>query len=395
MEEQYKVVWLLAITLGVACLLGYLAHRLKQSPILGYLLAGFLIGPNSPGFVADPKISEELANIGVTLLMFAVGLNFGWKDLFALKKLVIPGAVLLSSTSIAFGMLLALQLGFDFYASLVVGLAICVSSTVVIARSLGDLDILKSRNGHIVMGWTIVEDVVSILGLLVLPVLAIGGQESSTVSLPLKFLWVGIKIGALYLLVRFLVEKAIISILHAVEKTQSQELFTLAILATAFFISVTSSYFFGVSLALGAFIAGNMIAQSELSPQASEKAQPMRDAFAALFFLSVGMLFHPQKVMENLPLLIGILAILLILRPLLAFTIVKLCKYPVATAMTVAFSISQIGEYSFILAEEGSQLKLLPDNVFEVIVAAAFITIFLNPFLFKIFALVVKAEERK
>lgn len=385
MEEQYTIVWFLAITFGLACLLGYLAHRCNQSPILGYLLAGFLIGPNSPGFVADPKISEDLANIGVTLLMFAVGINFNWKDLFAVKKLVIPGALFLSCASIVFGTLLGLKLGFEMPASLITGLALCVSSTVVIARSLTDLHILHSKEGHIIMGWTIVEDLISILCLLFLPVLALRGQESQmTASLLWPFLFVGIKIIALFLLIRFFIERGIITILKAVEKTQSQELFTLAILATAFFISITSSYFFGVSVALGAFIAGNMIGQSELYGKALIKAEPMRDAFAALFFLSIGMLFHPKTIVENLPLLIGILAILLLLRPLLAFIILKLRRYPTETAVTLAASISQIGEYSFILAEEGSQLKLLPSNIFEVIVAAAFITICINPFLLKL-----------
>lgn len=387
MGEELGVIWLLAIGLGLACLFGYLAHRAKQSPILGYLLAGFVIGPNSPGFVADPHLAEQLANIGVTLLMFAVGLNFHWKDLLAVKKVSLPGAIVLAVCSIVAGALYYVFLGGSWSGGFVIGFAICVSSTVVIVRVLTDKGLLHTQQGHIMIGWTIVEDLISIFGLLLLPSLApkMLSGDHSYVPFLYQIGWVLLKLLILGLFVYFLGGRIIETLLKIVSRTKSHELFTLAILASTFLIAIGSSYLFGVSLALGAFIAGTIVGQTDMSHQAAANALPMRDTFAVIFFLSVGMLFNPFTVVHDLPLLFGILAILLILRPLIGFCIMKVGHYPTPVALTVALSTSPIGEYSFILADEGSRLGILPDSAFDILVASSFITIAITPMLFQIF----------
>ncbi|CRX38449.1 cation:proton antiporter [Estrella lausannensis] len=387
MGDELKVIWLLAVGLGSACLFGYIAQKVKQSPTIGYLLAGFIIGPNSPGFSADSYITDQLATIGVTLLMFAVGLNFNWKDLLAVKELAVPGALILSCISIAAGVFCTYYLGGTLLAGLVIGIAICVSSTVVIVRVLSDRGLLHTKQGHIVVGWTIVEDLISVFGLLLLPAFASASMTSagSDASIISAILLVLVKIAALCAIVYLFGEKLIEKLLKIVARTRSHELFTLAILSCTFMIAIGSSYLFGVSLALGAFIAGVIVGKTDMSYQAAANALPMRDTFAVIFFLSVGMLFNPVAVIDNLPLFFGILIILLGLRPVVAFMIVKIAKYPSTVALTVALAISQIGEYSFILAEEGSVLKILPDNGYDIIVACAFITITLNPILFKLF----------
>lgn len=393
MPEELRMIWLLAITLGLACFFGYLAQLLRQSPILGYLLAGYLIGPNSPGLVVDTYIAEQLASIGVTLLMFTIGLSFQWKDLMAVKKIALPGALILSSISIAVGAFYSVYLGETFVAGLVVGLAICVSSTVVIVRVLSDQGLLHTLQGHITIGWTIVEDLISVFGLLLLPAFVVSGISSTNnqaINIFLPFLWVIIKVITLALFIHYFGEKVIEKILRVIARTRSHELFTLAVLACVFLIALGSSYVFGVSLALGAFIAGTIVGKTDMSHQAAANALPMRDTFAVVFFVSVGMLFSPMAVMNNVSLFLGLLIVLLILRPFLAFVIVKIAKYPIPIAFTVALSLAQIGEYSFILAEEGSRLGILPDNAYDILVACAFITIGLNPILFQLFRSVYK-----
>ncbi len=388
MPEELKIIWILAVGLSFACAAGYFAQKIRLSPILGYLLAGYLIGPNSPGFIADQNISDQLANIGVTLLMFAVGLNFNWKDINAVKKIVVPGALTLSAISIISGICLCLFLGETLTAGFVVGVAICVSSTVVIVRVLADQNLLRTKQGHIVVGWTIIEDLISVLGLLLLPALVY--SSGSSTSSPIVMILYSVatvifKALALGAIIYFIGEKFIERILKVIARTRSHELFTLAILASVFMIAVCSSYFFGISIALGAFIAGTVVGKTKLSHQAAANALPMRDAFAVIFFLSVGMLFNPIAVKENLPLFSGILVILLCIRPFFAYLIMKFAKYPAYMGYTVAIAISQIGEYSFILAEEGSRLQILPDNAYDILVACAFISIVLNPILFEVF----------
>jgi CPA2 family monovalent cation:H+ antiporter-2 len=397
MSEELKIIWILAIGFGLACLLGYSAHRMKLSPILGYVIAGYLIGPNFPGFVADPHLSEQLANIGVTLLMFAVGLNFKWNDLAAVKKIVLPGALILSLLSIGAGIFLSVYLGQTMQAGFVIGLAICVSSTVVIVRGLVDQNLLQTPQGHTVLGWTIVEDIISVLGLILLPTLVQSnlGGENSGVEFMYSLGTLILKIIALGVIIYYVGEKLVKEVLTVVARTRSHELFTLAILSCVFFIAIGSAYLFGVSLALGAFIAGTVVGKTEVSHQAAANALPMRDAFAVIFFLSVGMLFNPAVVKNNLPLFFGLLFIILALRPMMAFLIIKLAKYPQSIAISVAVAISQIGEYSFILAEEGNQLKILSDNAYDILVACAFISIMLNPLLFQLFRPLASQKTKK
>lgn len=388
MPEELQVMWLLAIGLSLAAVAGFVAQRLKLSPILGYLVVGYLIGPNSPGYTANQEIADQLANIGVTLLMFAVGLNFNWKDISAVKRVVVPGAITLSILSIVAGVAMSMSLGETALAGLVIGIAVCVSSTVVIVRVLTDQNLLQSKQGYLVVGWTIVEDLVSVFGLILLPAFALtpnGGDSSPIVAIGSSILVILAKIAALGLIVYFVGEKFIAKLLKMVARTRSHELFTLAVLACVFMIALGSTYFFGISLALGAFIAGTIVGNTDMSHQAAANALPMRDAFAVVFFLSVGMLFDPFVVKNNMALFIGILAILMLFRPLIAYLMLKAIKYPSYMCFTVAIAISQIGEYSFILAEEGSRLKILPDDAFDIIVACAFATIFMNPILFQIF----------
>ncbi|ADI37587.1 cation:proton antiporter [Waddlia chondrophila] len=386
MGDEFRIIWLLAIGLGLACLFGYIAQKLKQTPTIGYLVAGYLIGPNSPGFVADAYISDQLANIGVTLLMFAVGLSFSWKDLIAVKKVAVPGALALATISFLTGAFYSSYMGEQLLTGFVVGIAICVSSTVVIVRVLSDVNLLHTKQGHLAVGWTIVEDLISVSGLLLLPVFVsiytFSGSSASDAAFEILLLLA--KITLFGVIIYSFGGKFVEAILKVIARTRSHELFTLAILSTTFLIAVGSSQLFGVSVALGAFIAGTIVGRTDMSYQAAANALPMRDAFSVIFFLSVGMLFSPAAILDNLPFFFGLMGILLLLRPLIAFLIVKIAKKPSMTALTVACAIAQIGEYSFIVAEEGSGLGILPDNIYDVLIAAAFSTIALNPFLFKL-----------
>lgn len=381
MQPELKVVWILAIGISSAGFLGYLANRIKLSPILGYLLAGYLIGPHFPGFVADVYASEQLANIGVTLLMFVVGLHFSWKDLMRVKKIALPGAIFLAALSIVFGFLLSIALGESYNAGLIIGAAVCVSSTVVIVKMLSDQGLLHTIQGHIAVGWTVVEDLIAIFVLILLPTIAFPVEKDHE-PLVSSVIFLVLKIFGLAAFVFFIADRLVKGILKQVARTRSHELFTLAILSIVFLIAIGSAYIVGVSLALGAFIAGVSVGKTSVSQQAAANALPMRDTFAVIFFLSIGMLFNPVSLIDNLPLFFGVLFIVLILRFSIAFFIARLFKYSMAIALVIAISISQIGEYSFILIEEGSRLNILPENAYDIIVGCALLSIALNPILF-------------
>lgn len=397
MPEELKIIWILAVGLGLACVSGYITMRIGLSPILGYLLAGYLIGPNSPGYIADQHISDQLANIGVTLLMFAVGLNFNWKEISPFKNIVVTGGIILSTICIFAGVVLGISLGAGATVGFVIGIAVCVSSTVVIVLVLTDQNLIHTKQGHIVIGWTIVEDLISVLGLILLPALVVSTSETSlnvSTAIIQSVLFILLKVISLGMLIYFIGEPLIEKILKIIARTRSHELFTLAILALVFLIAVGCSYYFGISIALGAFIAGTIIGKTKMSHQAAANALPMRDAFSVVFFLSVGMLFNPFMIQNNLPLFLGTLMIILILRPIATFLIVKIAQYPSYIAFTVAVSVTQIGEYSFIMAEQASQLGLLHDNSYDMIIACAFISIAINPLLFQIFKpLIIKKKQ--
>jgi CPA2 family monovalent cation:H+ antiporter-2 len=381
-----KVVLILTVGFGLASILGYLSHRAKLSPILGYLLAGYAIGPYSPGFVADMEVSEQLAEIGVVLMMFGVGLQFKLQDLLSVKKIAIPGALGQTLLAATFGAVLTYALGWSVEAGIVIGLAIGVASTVMLVRLLTDNDLLGTRRGHIAVGWLIVEDIITVFVLLLLPTLAasLNGHHISYQDIGAS---VAIALCKFIILVAFMATLGRLIVKYALSKivtTNSSELFTLTILALTFVIATGSAVFFGASIALGAFVAGIIIGETDVRHQVSASAMPLKDAFVVVFFLSVGMLFNPYALLEHPHLFLGVLAIILLIKPLVAFLIVILLKHPMQTALTVAIALAQIGEFSFILSEEAMKLNILPDAGYDIVVACAFISISLNPLLFKI-----------
>ncbi|TGQ71014.1 Kef family K(+) transporter [Mesorhizobium sp. M00.F.Ca.ET.186.01.1.1] len=384
--------------LGLAFVFGALANRFRIPPLVGYLVAGVLVGPNTPGFVADAGLATELAEIGVILLMFGVGLHFSLKDLLSVRAIAVPGAVVQIGFATLLGVGLAWMLGWSMGAGVVFGLALSVASTVVLLRALQERRLIETERGRIAVGWLIVEDLAMVLALVLLPALAgvLGGQEqtdthaSGLLALPASYgIWgvVGITLAkvAAFVVVMLVVGRRVIPwILHYVAHTGSRELFRLSVLAIALGVAFGAAKLFGVSLALGAFFAGMIMSESELSHRAAEESLPLRDAFSVLFFVSVGMLFDPFSLFSNgLPIL-ATLAIIVIGKSLAAFIIVVAFGYPIATALMISASLAQIGEFSFILAELGVGLKLLPEQGRDLILAGAILSIVLNPLMFLI-----------
>jgi CPA2 family monovalent cation:H+ antiporter-2 len=385
-SHNIKIILILSVGFAFASILGYIAQKSKLSPILGYLAGGYLIGPYSPGFVADLSISEELAEIGVVLMMFGVGLHFKWQELMNVKYIAIPGAVGQTLVASIAGAALTYHIGWTLEAGIVVGISIGVASTVVMVRVLSDNKCLGTPQGHIAVGWLIVEDIITVIALLLLPILAlsINGQAVSIQEIAADITLALFKCAILVLIMFVLGFRVVSYIVYKVARTRSQELFTLTVLALIFVIATGSTFLFGTSIALGAFISGMVIGQTEVRHQASANALPLKDAFAVIFFLSIGMLFNPKAIFENLFLFTGILAIILVIKPLTAFLIVKLLKRPLIVALTVSVTLAQIGEFSFILAEEAMNLNILPDAGYDIIVACALISIALNPILFNL-----------
>jgi CPA2 family monovalent cation:H+ antiporter-2 len=384
--------------LGLAFVFGALANRFRIPPLVGYLVAGVLVGPNTPGFVADAGLANELAEIGVILLMFGVGLHFSLKDLLSVRAIAVPGAIVQIGFATLLGVALSWMLGWTMGAGLVFGLALSVASTVVLLRALQERRLIETERGRIAVGWLIVEDLAMVLALVLLPALAgvLGGQEqadahsSGLLSLPASYgIWgvVGITLAKVvaFVVVMLVVGRRVIPwILHYVAHTGSRELFRLSVLAIALGVAFGAAKLFGVSLALGAFFAGMIMSESELSHRAAEESLPLRDAFSVLFFVSVGMLFDPFSLVSNgLPIL-ATLAIIIIGKSLAAFVIVVAFGYPLATALMISASLAQIGEFSFILAELGVGLKLLPEQGRDLILAGAILSILLNPLMFLI-----------
>ncbi len=381
-----KIVLLLTVGFGLAAFLGYIAIRLKISPILGYLLAGYVIGPYFPGFVADIQISEQLAEMGVVLMMFGVGLNFKLNDLLRVGKIAIPGAI---GQTVLCALLSAFALhlfGWPFHTGIFLGLAVGVSSTVVLFRMLGEANLLKTREGHVAASWLIVEDVITVVILLLLPTLATlsQGLEFSAYDLWSPVLNILVKFLILLLVLWAFSQRVVSYIFSKVIKTHSEELFTLTVLALIFFIATATTFFFGMSIALGAFIAGMVIRQTKEHHKAFMHSLPMKDAFIVIFFLSAGMLFNPLVIVNHFASFITILLIILLVKPALAFLISCILRCPFKTALTVAIALAQIGEFSFILAEEATRFGILPDEAYDMIVASALISIALNPLMFKL-----------
>jgi CPA2 family monovalent cation:H+ antiporter-2 len=376
---------MLAVAFSAALILGYLTQRLGLSPILGFLLAGVAVGPHTPGFVADARIAGQLAEVGVILLMFGVGLHFHLKDLLAVKSIAIPGAIGQSVVATALGAGVAWGAGWGLAAGLVLGLAVSVASTVVLMRVLSDNDALATPHGHIAVGWLIVEDIFTVLVLVLLPVAAnslrAGSGDAATIARSVG--WSVLNLGVLSALVLVAGSRAIPWVLTRIVRTRSRELFTLAVLALALAIAAGSAAVFGASMALGAFLAGMVVGQTKVSDQAAADALPMRDAFAVLFFVSVGMLFDPKFLLEEPGLVAAVLGIVLLAKPATALFIVIILGYSVRTAITVAIGLAQIGEFSFILAQAARGLDLLPVKGTSLLVACALLSIALNPLLFR------------
>ncbi len=366
-----------------ALIFGLITQRLGLSPIVGYLLAGIAVSPRTPGFVADKGLADQLAEIGVILLRFGVGLQFHFKELLAVRRIAIPGALGQSVAATLLGAVLMHLLGWNWQAGLVFGMALSVASTVVLTRVLVDNKALHTPTGHIAIGWLVVEDLLTVFVLVLLPALFAPGTGSSLVGIAAAAGMAVVKIGALIAFTFVVGGWLIPRLLGSIARSGSRELFTLAILALALGIAVGSAKVFGVSMALGAFLAGMVVGRSEFSLRAATEAMPMRDAFAVLFFVSVGMLFDFRSLLETPGLVLATLFVVLVGKPLVALILVLLRRYPLRTALSVAVALAQIGEFSFILASLGRQLYLLPESAANVLVAAAMVSITLNPLLFQ------------
>jgi monovalent cation:H+ antiporter-2, CPA2 family len=360
-----------------AWILGSLAQRLGLSPIVGYLLAGVVIGPYTPGFVADAALAAQLAEIGVVLLMFGVGLHFHPKDLLAVKGIAIPGALVQSACATLLGLATGLAFGWSASAGLVLGIALSVASTVVLMRALEDAQLLGTVPGTIAVGWLIVEDVLTVVVLVVIPAMA-GASFLPALALALG------KLAVLVALVLLAGSRGVPWLLERAARLRSRELFTLTVLALAMTIATGAAYFFGASMALGAFLAGMVVGQSPVSHQAAADALPLRDAFGVLFFVAVGMLFDPGFLLREPALVLAALAVVLVGKPLAAIVLVAVVGYSARTALVVAIGLAQIGEFSFILGELARHHGLLPAAGASVLVACALVSISLNPLLFRL-----------
>ena len=378
----------LAAGLSAAWLLGLLTKRLGLSPIVGYLLGGVVIGPYTPGFVGDEKIAHQLAEIGVILMMFGVGLHFNLKDLVAVRRIAIPGAVVQSLSATIVGTLIFLSFGWSWQSGMVIGMAMAVASTVVLLRMLMDLEMLATPHGHAAVGWLLVEDIFTVLALVFVPMLAVGDAAEAaagTESAGGMVMAIGAavaKFGLLVAILLFAGSRVIPWLLGRVAKLRSRELFTLTVLVLSIAIAVGSAVLFGVSVALGAFLAGMVVAQSPTSHQAAADALPLRDAFAVLFFVAVGMLFDPAFVVREPLMLAAGLGIVMIVKPIAALAIVSILGYPGRTGLTVALGLAQIGEFSFILGQVALLYGVIPPEGQQILVGVAMISITLNPFLF-------------
>ena len=391
MPHDVPLITTIAAALGLALIMGFVAARLKLPALVGYLIAGIIIGPATPGFVADIELSNQLAEIGVMLLMFGVGLHFSLDDLLAVRRIALPGAIVQIAVATLLGIGVTALWGWSLAAGIVFGLALSVASTVVLLRALESRGVLESVNGRIAVGWLVVEDLVMVLVLVLLPPLSVWlgghstvpaegtGDQSLLTTLVLTLGRVSVFIALMLVVGRRLFPW----LLWQIAGTGSRELFTLCVIAAAVGIAYGSAELFGVSFALGAFFAGMVMRESPLSYRAAEESLPLRDAFSVLFFVSVGMLFDPYVLLSEPIRVIEVVAIIVFGKSLAAFFLVLLFRYPLNTALTVSASLAQIGEFSFILANLGVSLGLLPTEGQSLILAGAIISIALNPLVFR------------
>jgi monovalent cation:H+ antiporter-2, CPA2 family len=393
MSHETALIATIAVSLAFAFVGGLVAVRLRLPPVVGYLLAGIVVGPFTPGFVADVRLAPQLAEIGVILLMFGVGMHFSVGDLLAVKNIAVPGALAQIAAATALGTIVAMSWGWPLGAGLVFGLSLSVASTVVLLRALESQKRLDSSEGRIAVGWLIVEDLVMVLALVLLPALAqsLGGRAASSHGAPAGDVWLALgltlgKVVAFVVLMLAIGTRLFPWILKHVELTGSRELFTLAVVALALGVAFGSAALFGVSFALGAFFAGMVINESDLSHRAAADLEPLQNAFAVLFFVAVGMLFDPTILLHQPLQVLSVVAIIVLGKSLAALVIVLALRHPLNTALTVSAALAQIGEFSFILAGLGISLGLLPPQGQSLIVAGALLSITLNPLVFRLVA---------
>lgn len=387
MNHNISLITTIAAGFGAALILGFIAERLKVPALVGYLFAGIIIGPATPGFVADVHIASQLSEIGVMLLMFGVGLHFSPNDLLAVRRIAIPGALVQMGATTALGISLALWWDWSVGGALIFGVSLACASTVVLLKSLEARNLLDTMNGRIAVGWLVVQDLVTVMVLVILPPLA--GVLGSTTALlaDTKPLWMTIgqtvlQVSAFIALMLIVGRRVLPWLLWQVARTGSRELFTLSVIATAIGIAYGASALFNVSFALGAFFAGSVMRESEFSHRAAEESLPLRDAFSVLFFVSVGMVFNPTILLEQPVRVLGVVAIIVLGNSLASLVLVIALRYPLNTALSVAASLAQIGEFSIILAGLGLSLGLLPADGMSLILAGVLISIGLNSFLF-------------
>ena len=391
-DHQTPLIATIAAGLVIAFIFGRLAHKFRVSPLVGYLLAGIAVGPFTPGFVADQALANELAEIGVILLMFAVGLHFSVGDLMRVKNIAVPGAILQMTVATLLGIALSLAMGWGLGAGLVFGLALSVASTVVLVRALQERRILDSERGRIAVGWLVVEDLAMVLALVLLPTLApvvAGGAAADWTQLGTTIGITLLKVSAFVAIMLLAGRRVIPWIMHDAAHTGSRELFRLAVYAVALGVAFGAAKLFDVSFALGAFFAGMVLGESKLSQRAAEEALPLRDAFAVLFFVSVGMLFNPAVLIEHPFAVIATVLIIVVGKSVAAYALLRAFGYPAATAFTVSAALAQIGEFSFILIGLGAALGLLPPEARDTVLAGAILSILANPPLFAL------AERRR
>ncbi len=387
MEHNISLITTLAAGFSFALILGFLAERIKVPALVGYLVAGIIIGPGTPGFVADVHLASQLSEIGVMLLMFGVGLHFSLNDLLAVKRIAVPGAVVQMSLATILGMAVAWGWGWDWGSGLIFGLSLSCASTVVLLKALEARGVLESMNGRIAVGWLVVEDLATVLVLVLLPPLAGILDRSVAEVASTQPLWITIgktllQVAAFIAIMLVAGRRLLPWLLWQISRTGSRELFTLSVVAAAIGIAYGAAELFSVSFALGAFFAGMVMGESEFSHRAAEESLPLREAFSVLFFVSVGMLFEPAILMERPIYVLGTVAIIILGKSIAALAIVLAFRYPLNTALTVSASLAQIGEFSFILAGLGLALGLLPAEGMSLVLAGALISIALNPVLF-------------
>ena len=396
--HDLPLVTTIAVGLSLAFVCGLVAVKLRMPPLVGYLLAGIIMGPHTPGFIADLEIAEELSEIGIVLLMFGVGLHFSVRDLMEVRRIAIPGAIAQIGAATLLGAGLAHLWGWPLESGLMFGLALSVASTVVLLRSLESNGLLQTMNGRIAIGWLIVEDLAMVLALVLIPALAMAGMgEGDTPGLsPVAQLFIAVGKVILFMVIMLVAgRKALPWLLTVVARTRSRELFTLAVFAMAMGVAFCAAKMFGVSFALGAFFAGMMIRESDLNHEVADRALPFQEAFAVLFFVAVGMLFNPAILIEQPLNVLAVVAIVMVGKSLAAFAIVTSFGYPLRTGLLVSAGLAQIGEFSFVLIAVGTTYGLLPEDGRDLILAGALISIALNPLTFQVSDLIFRLVRRK